>query len=228
MASYRIEKTSNRHSRAVLKNDVIVIRLARGLSSYEEQRHVTDLLNRMSSVVLRERSRPRIDPFRPLLTGEPDLTLECCTGTKVRFVLTPGASTRAKALPDGWAIAVGPKTDRRTLHRFLWKLLSRSILKDAHVAVHSTNDTTMNFRVRSVRLRSMSSQWGSCSTRGDITLNTALFVLPKEFLEYVIVHELAHLRYAGHGPRFWALVERFCPDVSRIRKELRRHRIVVA
>jgi predicted metal-dependent hydrolase len=71
----------------------------------------------------------------------------------------------------------------------------------------------------------MRSQWGSCSSSGDITLNTALLQLPQRILDYVIVHELAHRRYSGHGIRFWNLVESAYPRAREVRKELRKYRL---
>ncbi len=72
------------------------------------------------------------------------------------------------------------------------------------------------------QLRAMRSRWGSCNTRtGKILLNVYLAARPRECLEYVIVHELAHRRIPNHGPAFWALVERYLPDWRARRKLLR-------
>ncbi|MSR87438.1 hypothetical protein EXS70_04710, partial [Candidatus Peribacteria bacterium] len=66
----RIERTKNRHSRAVLQNDTIVVRLARRLSEREEQRHIENLVRRMATMVEKDRSRTRIDPFFPVFDGQ--------------------------------------------------------------------------------------------------------------------------------------------------------------
>jgi len=64
-----------------------------------------------------------------------------------------------------------------------------------------------------VGFRAMTSRWGSCTTKTRrIRLNTALAYCPQECLEYVIVHELAHLRENNHSPRFWAIVADALPD----------------
>lgn len=72
-----------------------------------------------------------------------------------------------------------------------------------------------------VRLKEMSSLWGSCSARGDLSFNRRLLDAPPEVLDYVVVHELAHLRWRGHGKRFWDLVARHCPEQRRRRRWLR-------
>jgi predicted metal-dependent hydrolase len=67
---HRIERTRNKHSRAVYKNDTIIIRLARNLSAIEEQEHIQSLLRRMTQQVLREREKTIVDPFREYLERE--------------------------------------------------------------------------------------------------------------------------------------------------------------
>ncbi|GHV17946.1 hypothetical protein FACS18949_07060 [Clostridia bacterium] len=64
-----------------------------------------------------------------------------------------------------------------------------------------------------VGIRKMSTRWGSCTAKTHrIRLNAALEYCPRECLEYVIVHELAHLRENNHSPRFWAIVAGALPD----------------
>lgn len=63
-----------------------------------------------------------------------------------------------------------------------------------------------------VRIRRMWRQWGSCSPRGTITLNMALVRAPRECIDYVVLHELCHLRSHNHGPNFYRLLSRHMPD----------------
>ena len=74
----------------------------------------------------------------------------------------------------------------------------------------------------SVVYRNMKSKWGSCQpTTGRICINTRLALYPPECLEYVVVHELCHLRERGHGPRFRALMDAYLPDWRQRRDKLR-------
>lgn len=72
-----------------------------------------------------------------------------------------------------------------------------------------------------LRLSSARTRWGSCSTRSGISLNWRLIFLPLAIVDYVVCHELAHLREMNHSPRFWSVVEQLCPDWRRRRLELR-------
>jgi predicted metal-dependent hydrolase len=63
-----------------------------------------------------------------------------------------------------------------------------------------------------VSVRDQATRWGSCSTSTNLAFNWRLVLAPPEVLDYVVVHELAHLVEMNHGPAFWALVGRHCPD----------------
>ncbi|MEK7218740.1 MAG: YgjP-like metallopeptidase domain-containing protein, partial [Patescibacteria group bacterium] len=201
--SHRIERTRNRHSRAVLRGETVVIRLARNLSAREEREHVEILLRRMQRVVHRERQRTLVRPFSPLLEGKDDLTLTLPGGRRCRFTLRPGKRTAARYRGGGWDVTVGPGTGRSALHRFLWRLLRRSERPSLAAFVREVNRRTLRVPIRDVTLRYATSQWGSCSARGCISLNAALLVLPPEMLEYVIVHELANRLHRGHNKAYW-------------------------
>ena len=75
--------------------------------------------------------------------------------------------------------------------------------------------------VPSTRLRWMKRTWGSCSAKGIITLNPQLMKSPPECIEYVIAHEICHLQEHNHGPGFYALQEKLCPDWRDPRRHLR-------
>jgi predicted metal-dependent hydrolase len=73
----------------------------------------------------------------------------------------------------------------------------------------------MGLHPKRIFLREQRSRWGSCSARGNLSLNWRLIQAPPEVLDYVVVHELAHLREFNHSKRFWALVAAHCPDYKR-------------
>ncbi|MDM7463197.1 M48 family metallopeptidase [Tepidimonas taiwanensis] len=74
-----------------------------------------------------------------------------------------------------------------------------------------------------LRVSDARTRWGSASSRGTIALNWRLVCLPPALLDYVVVHELAHLREMNHGPAFWALVAAVLPDYAQRRAALHRH-----
>ncbi len=222
---HRVERTSNKHSRAVYREGTVIIRLARNLSQREEREHVDALLRRMSRMVVKERERLVIDPFRPLLSGEPVAEIVLPDGRVHRFELSAGLKTKATRTEAGWRIQVGPRVRRAQLHRFLWKLLASVELPRVRELAGQIDRACFQAGIRQVKLSYASSLWGSCSAKGDILLNAALLFTPPRMLRYVIAHELAHRRVRDHSKRFWAEVERGSPDHKEIRRELRKYRI---
>lgn len=79
----------------------------------------------------------------------------------------------------------------------------------------------MGLRPRSLSVRGQTTRWGSCTEAGVISLNWKLMAAPEPVIDYVIVHELAHLEHLNHSPRFWRLVELHMPDYLKLRRWLR-------
>ena len=77
--------------------------------------------------------------------------------------------------------------------------------------------------VRKVSVRNQRQRWGSCSQSGLICLNWRLITMPGWVCDYVLYHELMHVRQMDHSPAFWAHVAQVCPDYQRARRWLRRH-----
>ena len=82
------------------------------------------------------------------------------------------------------------------------------------------------FTYNQVRIKHNSSNWGSCSELGNINLNLNLMRLPEHLRDYVMLHELCHLKYLNHGPEFHALLESVCPDHKSLQKELKSYRLI--
>jgi predicted metal-dependent hydrolase len=74
---------------------------------------------------------------------------------------------------------------------------------------------------RRVFIKDQRTLWGSCSARGNLNFNWRLTLTPLEVLDYVVVHELAHLAEPNHSERFWERVARWCPDYKERRRWLR-------
>lgn len=77
------------------------------------------------------------------------------------------------------------------------------------------------FEISGLSFRVASSRWGSCSSRGKVMLSGYLWLLSDDVVEYVVVHELCHLRYMNHGAEFKRLLHGFFPDHERREAELR-------
>ena len=82
----------------------------------------------------------------------------------------------------------------------------------------------MGVRYQHIYIKEQKTVWGSCSSRGNLNFNWKLIFTGPDQLEYVVVHELAHLKQMNHSPAFWKEVEKVLPDYRERRKRLKSYR----
>ena len=82
------------------------------------------------------------------------------------------------------------------------------------------------FSYNQIRIKHNVSNWGSCSSKGNINLNLNLMRLPSELRDYVMLHELCHLKYLNHGPEFHALLESVCPEHRDLQRQMKGFKLI--
>lgn len=90
----------------------------------------------------------------------------------------------------------------------------------ALVARHAA---TVGREPAAIRFRDTASRWGSCTSAGALSFSWRIMMAPPPVIDYLVAHEVAHLREMNHGPDFWALCEKLCPDTSRCRAWLKKN-----
>lgn len=118
------------------------------------------------------------------------------------------------------ANATEQQRTKATQH-LLSRVVAQDRLPDMERRVAELNHLHFQKKVNSVNLKYNRSNWGSCSTKGNINLSTCLLFAPDDVIDYVIIHELAHLIEMNHSSRFWALVEAAMPDYKEKKKWLK-------
>jgi predicted metal-dependent hydrolase len=163
-------------------------------------------------------ARPRLEEGRPIPIGGVPHVVE----------LVGGSADRRRSRVDH--DDVPEPTIRITLapgdERPLAAILERWLRAEARAAIERrvlVRARDLDTAPSGLAIRDGRSRWGSASRRGNLSFSWRLLLAPAAVLDYVVVHELAHLRVFGHGPRFWALVRRHVPDADRHRHWLREH-----
>lgn len=113
-------------------------------------------------------------------------------------------------------IAAGIVNVRPAVELALRRIACRELVPRLHELA-----TAHRLAVERVTIRNQRSRWGSCSRRGVIALNFRLVQMPPAICDYVLLHELMHLRQQNHSRRYWRLVEAVCPDYREAERWLR-------
>ncbi|HBD02393.1 MAG: hypothetical protein UX38_C0005G0029 [Microgenomates group bacterium GW2011_GWC1_46_16] len=106
---------------------------------------------------------------------------------------------------------------RPSPHRFIPDEELKKLIQ-THVHHYSA---VMGLTPRSLRFTHVKTYWGSCSPKHVLSFNLQLAFTSRKIVEYVVVHELSHLKWRGHGQRFWALVTAHYPATPQVKKQLR-------
>ncbi len=84
------------------------------------------------------------------------------------------------------------------------------------------------FSYNKVYIKNQKTRWGSCSAKRNISLNFRISLLPRELMDYVLLHELMHTRYLNHSSRFWEELDRILGDAKALDRQLKEYRFLLA
>jgi predicted metal-dependent hydrolase len=113
---------------------------------------------------------------------------------------------------------------QKAIKHLLSRVLSNRYLPEITKRVHELNKKFFGKEIKNVKLKYTTSNWGSCSSTGNINLSSRLLFSPQEVIDYVIIHELAHTYEMNHSSRFWDLVRKAMPDYKEKEKWLKVNR----
>lgn len=112
-------------------------------------------------------------------------------------------------------------------HKEISNLINRVIAKDNNFylekKIKELNTLYFNLPLGKIRFKNQKTRWGSCSHNRNINISTRLLLAPEEILDYVCIHELAHLKEHNHSPVFWKIIEVIDPNHKDKNKWLRKH-----
>ena len=110
---------------------------------------------------------------------------------------------------------------QKSIKHLLSRLIGQDFLPKISRRVHELNNMYFRKPIKSINLKYNQTNWGSCSVKGNVNLSTRLLFAPDDVIDYVIIHELAHLVELNHSKRFWKLVEDAMPNYREKEKWLK-------
>ena len=189
------------------------VTIPRGGSAVQARQFVQKNISWIESQLLRQAAQPAsprtwLPGTEILFRGEP---------TRLR-VDTNGSNSLVYLGNEAFQIANSSGDLRPAVERHLWQLAAVELTTRVAelAALHQLT-------VRRVIVRNQRSRWGSCSRRGTISLNWRLVQTPAFVRDYILLHELAHLKEMNHSARFWLEVARLCPEFASAERWLKQH-----
>ncbi len=211
------------------KNQIIVEYSGIGAVKYVKNRRARNLSIRIS---ISGEVRVTIPGFASRRTAEQFLLskTEWIQSRLSRLAEEKGASRNVRSgdtiLVRGVPLRVVPGKDDEGAEGALWRLLLREARTHLPERVKTLSEQ-YGYRYSGLKIRKMTTRWGSCTHKGGINLNSWLMMLPDHLTDYVILHELVHTRHPHHGPEFWKELDRVTEGRSKLlRKELRARKIL--
>lgn len=171
-------------------------------------RHQGWLEQRLAKVPERPQVRPGIKiPFR----GVPHL-----------IVHEPGKRGTVAVGNDGSAPCLVVHGERLHLPRRIADFLKREAKREIEVLV-ARHTAAVGRKAAAIRFRDTTSRWGSCTADGTLSFSWRIMMAPAPVINYLVAHEVAHLKEMNHGPKFWKLCGELCPDTERCKAWLKRN-----
>lgn len=112
--------------------------------------------------------------------------------------------------------------DRVHLPRRLTDYLKREAKREIEALVEK-HTAKVGRKAKAVRFKDTSSRWGSCTSDGNLSFSWRIMMAPRPVINYLVAHEVAHLKEMNHGPKFWKLCEELCPDTERCKAWLKKN-----
>jgi predicted metal-dependent hydrolase len=112
--------------------------------------------------------------------------------------------------------------DRMHLPRRVADFLKREARREIEALV-AKHTLAVGRKAKAVRFKDTTSRWGSCTSDGSLSFSWRIMMAPAPVIDYLVAHEVAHLKEMNHGPKFWKLCTELCPDTERCKDWLKRN-----
>ena len=224
----RIEYRDKKTSSAVLKGNTIVFSISSRMPGELQEKVIENLKSRVIKR-LEGPSRPKPRKRRERVKTYSDGDVVEVDGIKFKLAIDYKDKRSSSARLAGTTIhmsisnRLGERKRKKHVQELLRLAISRHRLPKLKRLISTLNKKHFNVPFKDIKFRKQTTKWGSCSKNGNINVSYRLLFAPQDILEYVCVHELAHLIEFNHSKRFRSLVEKAVPDYKEKKKWLDEH-----
>ena len=210
----KIHYEQRKNCRVSIRKNTINVRISSSLSSKEQAYQLEKLIH-----WARKHVEENPDKFRPLpqkryVDGD-NLTINDKTYV-INIAYKDKKHSSARVYGDTISLCLSKNSSEDELQKDIASLLSRCIGQDQlpklKQKIYYLNEKYFNKEINNIYFKNNLSNWGSCSQKGNINISTRVLFAPDDVLEYVCIHELAHLIEPNHSEQFWQLVRHVMPQ----------------
>lgn len=211
-----IHTENRRNSRVSITKTGINVRLASYLSVNQKQEQLSKFIAWAEKTI-----SEKVIVFRPenrVFVHEEKLKLY---DKEIEILIKQKSSSKVSGKIDHsfLLVTVPFGLEKELQDEYVAKMVARLLAKNYKQKIteklHAFNTQFQFGTIKDVRLKNNSSNWGSCSSKNNINISVRLLLAPESVLDYVLIHELCHLKHRNHSNNFWNLVAQCCPEYQK-------------
>ncbi|MFH1453545.1 MAG: SprT family zinc-dependent metalloprotease [Armatimonadota bacterium] len=187
------------------------------------EREIHDFIRRKNTWIIKHQSRIKEKntktASREFITGEEFL----CAGKKYKLFVTDKIKHPLIFTDNCFILKEESSKEAKKLFVKWYKNYAYRIIAQ-RVRFYSSY---YGFEYNNIKITSASKRWGSCTSKGNLNFSFFLAMAPMQIIDYVVVHELVHLKVKNHSKKFWKAVESILPDYKKRRKWLKENELLL-
>jgi predicted metal-dependent hydrolase len=211
-----VKFTKKKNSSVSVTLNKINFRFPESLSNRQAEVHFNGLLNKIQIKIIRS---PRIQNTTNHLTFKQIYKLEKFKFHNQTYTIEKSSTQGVKL--DNTHFRVNQNLTLDQIEKTIIKRLIEKYTPILNEHMRKLNEYTYNYIIKDFHITMVKSKWGHCTHDNKIMLNLKLLNTDIDILNYVIFHEISHIKQKNHSPKFWQVVERFCPNHKQLRKTLK-------
>lgn len=212
----KVDLINKKSSSVNIKENTLNFRLSNYLNNKEIEKHFNELLKKIIIKIEKNNYTQKIEKkFKEVLE-------------KGKFIFSNETylfeyyNKRTLKLENNtFYIPIKHSLNYDYIKKSIIKLLINKYSKRIETYLEQLNKQTYNYQINGFHLNDVSSKWGHCTYDNKIMLNLKLLNAPTDVLNYVIIHEISHIKHKNHSKNFWKEVEKHCPNYKNLRQYLK-------
>ena len=189
----------------IISSEEVLIYSPYKLTNKEAEAVINSNLNKINEII------SKMNIFKPIEISKREFLYILGEKVPLKIVKWEANKLQLNYNKEEIIISMNKNIKEEELRSFV-KVWYKKIAKNYLINLTAELARKNNFEINNVRVKDVKTRWGSCSSKRNINLNYKIIMAPKEVIEYVIIHELCHLKQMNHSEKFWKEVSNILPN----------------